>query len=339
MSNPILSVLMPTYNGSVVLAETISCILNQKTNFDFELVICDDGSTDETVAIAESYDDRRIIISKNKINLGYPGNLNRCLSLARGEFVFLFGQDDLLQRGSLQQIVDVFSLHQDVGAICRPYFAFDDDIKKPTRYKKKIESQSDQTIILDLRSDIESLHMAFRTLDQLSGLGFRRASIKLPFHQDVFPCHVYPFADILKNNKIAFIPTYSVAVRTWTSQCRSQSWIYDKSPVQSWIEMFQNVYPGSEYEEIRSYFIKNFCARNSVGLLQIRNYGTKPIKFFLREVRIMVTHRPSNLIDPVFISVIIFCLFVPPYLSRRIVDFFKRRISSQTIPQITFQSS
>jgi glycosyltransferase involved in cell wall biosynthesis len=339
MNKPVLSVLMPTYNGSVVIAETIKCILNQMTSFEFELVISDDGSTDETIAIAESFNDVRITISKNQVNLGYPGNLNRCLSLARGEFIFLFGQDDLLQVGSLQQVVEVFYQHPDVGAICRPYFAFDDDINKPTRYKKKITRQEDEVIILNMNSDVSDLHTAFKTLDQLSGLAFRRDSIKIPFHQDVFPCHVYPFAEILRMDKIAFIPTYTVAVRTWTSQCRSQSWIYDKSPVQSWIEMFHNVFPEPEYKAFRNYFTKNFCANNSVGLLQIRNYGTKPIKFFCREVKIMMINRPANLLDPVFIGVVAFCFVVPPFFSRRIVDFFKRRVSARTIPHMTFRSS
>jgi len=339
MDEPVLSVLMPTYNGSVVLAETIECILNQTTDFDFELVISDDGSTDETVSIAESFNDKRIKISKNQANLGYPGNLNRCLSLARGEYVFLFGQDDLLHVGSLQQVVDVFKKYQEVGAICRPYFAFDDDINKPTRYKKKIAMQADEIITLDINSDISDLHTAFKTLDQLSGLAFRKESIQIPFHQDVFPCHVYPFAEILKRNKIAFVPTYTVAVRTWTSQCRSQSWIYDKSPVNSWIEMFKNIFPEAEHKKFRTYFIKNFCAKNSVGLLQIRNYGTKPIKFFCRETKTMVINRPANLCDPMFYGVVAFCIFIPPILSRRIVDLFKRRISAQTIPYIPFQNS
>jgi glycosyltransferase involved in cell wall biosynthesis len=339
MTDPLLSVLMPTYNGSSVLAETISCILNQTTDFEFELIISDDGSTDTTVSIAESFNDQRIKISINETNLGYPGNLNRCLSLASGKFVFLFGQDDLLQEGSLQQIAELFTQHEEVGAICRPYFAFDDDIAKPTRYKKKIARQGDKTVILDMNSDISELHTAFKTLDQLSGLAFRREAIKTPFHKDVFPCHVYPFAEILKRSKIAFIPTYTVAVRTWTSQCRSQSWIYDKSPVQSWVEMFQTVFPEPEFLDFRDFFTRNFCAKNSVGLLQIRNYGTKPIRFFFREIKIMMTHRSANAWDPVFIGVIVFCLFVPPFFSRRMVDFFKRKISAQTIPQIEFRNS
>jgi glycosyltransferase involved in cell wall biosynthesis len=335
-TKPILSVLMPTYNGASVLAETISCLLNQHVDVPWELVICDDGSTDETVQIAESFKDSRIRIFQNAENLGYPGNLNRCLAVSNGEFVFLFGQDDLLQSGALQESINTFQKHPEVGAVCRPYFAFDNDIEKPVRYKKRLEGQSSETRIVTMESDLADILGVFHTLDQLSGLAFRRKWMKLPFHEDVFPCHVYPFADILKDHAVAFLPTYTVAVRTWTSQCRSQSWIYDKSPVLSWAELFSTVFPEERNNNFRRFMLKQFVGANAIGLLQIRNYGTRPLLFFLREVVVMARLNPRNLIRPFFIAVAFYCLIIPPSVSKRVVDSFKRRISSLTVPQIDF---
>lgn len=339
MSDVVLSVLMPTYNGAVVLADTIKCLLNQELDVPWELVICDDSSTDSTVSIARSFGDKRVKVFENTTNLGYPGNLNRCLSLSQGEILFLFGQDDLLQRGSLQEAVDIFSSHPEVGAICRPYFAFDDDLKRPVRYKKRLKSQDTQTRLVTMRSDWSDILGVFHTLDQLSGLAFRRKWVSLPFHDDVFPCHVYPFADILKKHTVAFVPTYTVAVRTWTSQCRSQSWIYDKSPVRSWVDLFSNVFPEREFQDFRTFMWRQFVGTNAVGLLQVRNYGTRPLWFFIREVREMLAIRKRNLVDPIFLGIVVYCVIVPPLLSRRIVDAFKRRISSTTIPEIAFTSS
>lgn len=339
MKEVVLSVLMPTYNGAVVLGDTIRCLLNQQVNVPWELVICDDSSTDSTVSIARSFDDDRVKVFENATNLGYPGNLNRCLSLSRGEVLFLFGQDDLLQNGSLQQAVDIFANHHEVGAICRPYFAFDDDIERPVRFKKRLNSQDSQTRFVTIESDWSEILGVFNTLDQLSGLAFRRKWVTVPFHEDVFPCHVYPFADILKKHTVAFVPTYTVAVRTWTSQCRSQSWIYDKSPVRSWAELFSTIFPEPQFEKFRIHMWRQFVGVNSVGLLQIRNYGTRPLRFFVREVYEMVKLRKRNFVSPIFIAIVIYCLLVPPALSRRIVDTFKRRVSSRTIPAIEFSSS
>jgi hypothetical protein len=239
----------------------------------------------------------------------------------------------------LQESINTFRKHPEVGAVCRPYFAFDNDIEKPVRYKKRLEGQNSETRIVTMESDLADILGVFHTLDQLSGLAFRRKWMKLPFHEDVFPCHVYPFADILKDHAVAFLPTYTVAVRTWTSQCRSQSWIYDKSPVRSWSELFLNVFPTNNFVDFRQFMISNFVGTNAIGLLQIRNYGTRPLLFCLREIAIMVQLRWKNLFSPFFIAVAAYCLIIPPVLSKRIVDSFKRQISSRTIPEISFVPS
>ncbi|HEX8923875.1 MAG TPA: glycosyltransferase, partial [Patescibacteria group bacterium] len=69
-----ISVLIPTYNGASCILETIQSILHQ--DFDnFEVIINDDCSTDNTIDTVKSLKDPKIMIYKNKHNLGYPGNL------------------------------------------------------------------------------------------------------------------------------------------------------------------------------------------------------------------------------------------------------------------------
>jgi glycosyltransferase involved in cell wall biosynthesis len=94
-SPPLVSVVMPMHNGARFLAATIESVLSQQFQ-DFELVISDDASTDASLALAESFDDSRIRILRNEKNLGFGGNWNRCLTEARGEFIKLLPQDDLL---------------------------------------------------------------------------------------------------------------------------------------------------------------------------------------------------------------------------------------------------
>ena len=98
----------------------------------------------------------------------------------------------------------------------------------------------------------------------------------------------------IKNHPIAFLPNYTIAVRVWTSQCKSVSGIYDKSPVESWIELFDTVFKEQNLAKLRPYAIINFCANNVVGLIQIRNYSRYPLIYLLREITVMVRARPLN---------------------------------------------
>ena len=89
------SVCVPTYRGAAHIAATIESVLAQ-TFTDFELVIVDDASPDDTAAIVGRYSDPRIRFARNERNFGAEGNWNRCLELARGRYFKLLPQDDLL---------------------------------------------------------------------------------------------------------------------------------------------------------------------------------------------------------------------------------------------------
>ena len=92
------SILLPVYNGERFLAQAIESALAQ-TLADFELLICDDASTDSSPAIIERFAaaDSRIKMWRNDSNKGLFANYNECLSRANGEFIKPFAQDDLLE--------------------------------------------------------------------------------------------------------------------------------------------------------------------------------------------------------------------------------------------------
>jgi GT2 family glycosyltransferase len=110
------SVAIPTYNGEAYLDETLRSVLGQ-TLQDFELVIVDDRSTDSTLDIIRSYSDSRIRFTRNDERLGLPGNWNRCLSLAQGEFICIFHQDDVMLPENLERKVQLLSSDSSVGFI------------------------------------------------------------------------------------------------------------------------------------------------------------------------------------------------------------------------------
>ncbi|HXA14799.1 MAG TPA: glycosyltransferase family A protein [Opitutaceae bacterium] len=104
---PKVSVLIPTYNYARYLPETIESVLAQDFT-DFEIVISDDASTDNSAAVIHRYaaKDPRIRCQLHPSNLGMVANWNWCLQQARGEYVkYLFGDDCLASRHALGRMV------------------------------------------------------------------------------------------------------------------------------------------------------------------------------------------------------------------------------------------
>lgn len=99
-----ISVIMPVFNGEKYIKKAIDSVLDQ-TLTDFELIIVNDGSIDNTLKIIEDYDDERIIII-NQDNHG-PGNArNRGLEKATGEYVMFLDSDDWFKRDAFQIAYD-----------------------------------------------------------------------------------------------------------------------------------------------------------------------------------------------------------------------------------------
>jgi glycosyltransferase involved in cell wall biosynthesis len=94
-SDPLVSICIPSYNCEEFIATALESVLNQ-TLADFEVVIADDKSTDRTISIIKRFNDPRIELIENEQNLGLGGNWNKVLSRARGEYVKLLGDDDVL---------------------------------------------------------------------------------------------------------------------------------------------------------------------------------------------------------------------------------------------------
>jgi glycosyltransferase involved in cell wall biosynthesis len=111
----LVSVIMPAYNGARYLAQAIESLFAQ-TYPAWELVFIDDGSTDETAAIAQSYSDPRIRYTYQR-NAGQAAALNRGLDLARGEFITTLDVDDWLTPDSLAARVEKLRSDPDLAAV------------------------------------------------------------------------------------------------------------------------------------------------------------------------------------------------------------------------------
>jgi glycosyltransferase involved in cell wall biosynthesis len=103
---PKVSVCIPTYRGAGTIGSAIASVLAQ-TLSDFELIVIDDNSPDETATVVAGFDDPRIRYLRNDSNLGPEGNWNRCLEVARGTYFKLLPHDDLLHCQCLERQVAV----------------------------------------------------------------------------------------------------------------------------------------------------------------------------------------------------------------------------------------
>lgn len=103
-----ISIAMTTYNGDRYLRQQLDSILNQ-THSDFELIVCDDCSTDSTREILSEYEkkDDRIRVVLNKGNLGFKKNFEKAISLCQYDFVALSDQDDVWEKNHLEKLMDL----------------------------------------------------------------------------------------------------------------------------------------------------------------------------------------------------------------------------------------
>ncbi len=108
-----ISVVMPAYNASRFIGESIESILNQ-TLKNFELIIVNDGSTDDTVDIVNSYNDPRIRLIHNPENLGIVATLNNGITEARSEFIARLDADDIAVANRLEEQLKYMLANPDV---------------------------------------------------------------------------------------------------------------------------------------------------------------------------------------------------------------------------------
>ena len=91
---PLISVVMPTYNGAAFVAETLASVFAQ-TMTDFEIVVVDDASQDTTLALLRSIDDPRLVVIASPTNGGPIAARNKAFAAARGRYIVGLDQDDL----------------------------------------------------------------------------------------------------------------------------------------------------------------------------------------------------------------------------------------------------
>lgn len=110
---PKISILMPCYNNADYVGEAIESILNQ-TYQNFELIVLDDCSSDNSAEVIKSFTDKRIVYHRNEQNAGLANNLNIGLQMASGEYIARMDGDDVSLPERLQTQIDFLANHPDI---------------------------------------------------------------------------------------------------------------------------------------------------------------------------------------------------------------------------------
>jgi len=143
---PKVSVCIPTYNRSKFLQESIESVLAQ-TYRDFELIICDNASTDNTIDVVKSFKDPRIKFFINDNNTGAVNNMNKCIELAEGDYITIFHDDDVMILNNLEYKVKFLDETPNVGLVYSDVYIIDAN-GKVTDGPSTVNMNSKQEVIL-----------------------------------------------------------------------------------------------------------------------------------------------------------------------------------------------
>jgi glycosyltransferase involved in cell wall biosynthesis len=108
MEHPLVTIVMPTFNRAHLLSRAINSVLNQSYT-NWELIVVDDCSTDDTEQVVRKYYDDRIIFVRNNANLGGSGSRNVGLRMARGKLISFLDSDDEYLPNKIQRQAELFN--------------------------------------------------------------------------------------------------------------------------------------------------------------------------------------------------------------------------------------
>jgi glycosyltransferase involved in cell wall biosynthesis len=124
---PLLTIAIPTFNSAHFLPDAVASIIRQGLD-DFEILIGDNASEDNTEEVVRSFENPHIRYIRNPSNLGSCGNGNRCLANSRGRYVKFLCADDVLLEGVLRKQLNVLETRSEVVLVTCGYLPTDPDL-------------------------------------------------------------------------------------------------------------------------------------------------------------------------------------------------------------------
>lgn len=200
---PLVTVFMPVYNSEQYLKEAIESIINQ-TYKNLELLLVDDGSTDSSVDIINSFSDERIRLIKNKQNMGIPFTRNVGLKEANGKYIAIMDSDDIALPTRIEKQVEFMEKNKHIDAAGSYYYQFGG------KFMKKVKSPF-------IRSDELKIMLLFYNPIANPSVILRKETFekyKLRYNLDFFVAQDYEmWSQIIKVGNLCIIPEYLLKYR------------------------------------------------------------------------------------------------------------------------------
>ena len=117
--NAKVTIAIPTYNRSDLLKFSLDSVLNQDYP-DFQVLILDNASTDNTEAVVRSFDDSRITYVRHATNIGLLNNWNKAIELSAGSYLTILSDDDVLLPGFIREFAKAFEQNPNIGLVAAP---------------------------------------------------------------------------------------------------------------------------------------------------------------------------------------------------------------------------
>ncbi len=331
MRSPKISVVLPTYNRPDYIVLSLRSILNQ-TYKNFEVIVLDDASTDNTDQVVTSFKDKRIVYVKNKKNMGYAANIKKGFNMAKGKYIFMISDDDILMSTTLfQELVNVMD-RTNAGYAQTGLVYYDTDYHKPSVIDHVATRLIYEKPTPDIFFRTSNWHYGF-----MSGNIFRKdfLNINRDFHEtDIWWPFLRAAFNAIKGHGAVYFGKHFIVARTSTTG------------LIAWLDMEKN---GSFYMDLLFKIYKEFDHNPERYKKYLKDrldtvVGTLPgIKYYTsnRNVRTMAEaiagYRPQYIFERGFWTQVIIALISPrpllgalrpirTYLGQRRLQSFLKKI-------------
>lgn len=226
MNSPKVSVVMSTFNAGKYLRNAIDSILNQ-TFKNFEFIVINDGSTDQSEQILATHKDKRIKIIKNEKNIGLSKSLNIGIKQSRAKFIARMDSDDISLPERLSKQINFMNRHPEISVLGSAYYEMDERGHIKTLYQVFIEDAQIKRILSFNTIMAYIPHPTVMFLkDALLDVGLYNEGLKTTQDKDLFirlAAKGYKFANLseplLKKRPT---PIYNVNVHNQQRACISK---------------------------------------------------------------------------------------------------------------------
>ena len=243
----LLSVHLITYNNEQYIEDTLQSILKQEVDFDYEIVIGDDCSTDETIKIINIYAAKYpniFKVVKNEKQLGILRNFKATLDRCNGVFVFDIAGDDLLKTNdALQKMVNVLNNDTSLGFVDTGFDSFNVESKTTMAFKNKfiLNSSKENYIEAVLLGEIIPIGHCFRKEYLYKYVDFE-TYIKMNIAIEDYPILV----DMIMHTKFERINeslhTYTVHLNSYSHQQNIEEQIFQSNQMNDLFNLFSKKY-------------------------------------------------------------------------------------------------